>query len=183
MDLAQLHPAFAGRLDRRKPIFDADVRWPLMRLRQRTYVGKIVCPTELVTSARAVVFKTDQVVVVRQRDGGRHVEPGGRLERGETIERALRRELLEETGWQVGPLAPLGMHHFSPHDEGRTDGALGDFLQPLFIVEALFYQASSRDRGQIEKGSRLTPIAQALKELPPQQARLLRAAIRRRPKA
>jgi 8-oxo-dGTP pyrophosphatase MutT (NUDIX family) len=182
MELARLNPAFARRLARRKPIQDIEARWPTMRLRQRTYIGDIACPTELTSSVRAVVFKDARVVVVRTRDGGRHVEPGGRVEAGETIEATLRRELREETGWSVGPLRRLGLHHFSPLDEAlpTVRSAVSDFLQPLFVTEAAFYDRAGRDMTQIERGARLTPIEHALAELPPHQALLLLAAVKRR---
>src|SRR5262245_13040634 len=37
--------------------------------------------------------------------------PGGRIDEGETPEQAAARETLEETGWRVGPLRPIGAYH------------------------------------------------------------------------
>jgi 8-oxo-dGTP pyrophosphatase MutT (NUDIX family) len=128
------------------------------------------------------VFKGSKVVVVRQDDGLHHIEPGGGLEPGETLEAAARREVLEETGWSVGALKPLGVHHFHPLGEPKANFRYrwGDFLQPLFVAEAVSYSRAARDMTQIELGSRLTPIRRALAELPDHQATLLRAAIARR---
>src|SRR5438477_12137136 len=42
-----------------------------------------------------------RVVMMRRRDTGTFCLPGGTVEWGETIESALRRELREETGWEL----------------------------------------------------------------------------------
>ena len=47
--------------------------------------------------------------------GGLWEFPGGRLEAGETPEQAARREVEEETGWQIASLVPLKtvVHHYT----------------------------------------------------------------------
>jgi ADP-ribose pyrophosphatase YjhB (NUDIX family) len=185
MDLEALAVEFATTLDRLSPLLDRDdVQWPHARLRRRIFIGDHRWPLVLTTSARAVVFKGSKVVVVRQTDGLRHVEPGGGLEAGETIEAAVRRELAEETGWTVGPLKPLGFVHLQhlkrqPPPPGLTR-RWGDMVHALFVTEALTYNRAARDMTQIEVGSRLTPIRQALTELPDDECVLLRAAMERR---
>lgn len=175
-------PAFAVELGRLPPLTDLEVEWPVARLRRRTYLGDIDCPPALTLAARAVVFKGSKVVVVRQDDGLHHIEPGGGLEPGETLEMAARREVLEETGWTIRDLKPLGVHHFHPLGEAKPDFRYrwGDFLQSIFIAEAVSYSRAAKDMTQIELGSRLTSIRRALAELPAYQATLLGAAVARR---
>jgi 8-oxo-dGTP pyrophosphatase MutT (NUDIX family) len=51
-----------------------------------------------------------RVLLVRKRGSGKFMQPGGKLEPGETPEAALLRELLEELGLRADPatLTPLG---------------------------------------------------------------------------
>ena len=41
--------------------------------------------------------------------------PGGKMEKGETPEKAVRREFMEETGYQIGSLIPW--HHYKPAND------------------------------------------------------------------
>jgi ADP-ribose pyrophosphatase YjhB (NUDIX family) len=182
MDLDALAARFAAELARLTPIVDRQTRWPAALLRQRTFVGDAAWPAPLATSARVVVFRNRRVVLVRNRDGERHVTPGGRLEAGESVEDAARREVREETGWALGPLTPLGFHHFQHLGERPADFAYvwRDFVQPIFIADAARYDRAALDRTQLEAGSRLTSVGRALATLEAHQAVLLRAAVARR---
>jgi ADP-ribose pyrophosphatase YjhB (NUDIX family) len=173
---------FAAEIDGLAPLLDLEVQWPAARLRERVFIGDAEWPAPLATSGRCVVFKGANVLVVRQRDGQLHIRPGGRLAPGETLEAAIRRELLEETGWTVGPLTPLGFHHFQHLGARPADfqHVWRDFIQPIFIAEAAAYDRAALDRTQLEVGSRLTPVRDALVSLPDREALLLRAAIERR---
>jgi 8-oxo-dGTP diphosphatase len=63
-------------------------------------------PHHSVSVAGVVVRHDGRVLVVQRRDNGRWEAPGGVLERGETFEEGVCREIAEETGVvvEVGPL-------------------------------------------------------------------------------
>lgn len=172
--------AFEREVANLAPILDQEVVWPSACLRLRTYPASAPCPDSLATSVRAVIFRGNAVVVVRQHDGRRHVQPGGGREPGETMEETLRRELAEECGWRVGDLKPLGVHHFhrtTPAPKGSRF-QWTDFLQPLFVVEGVAYDRRAiRRAGEIEAGSSLVPIPRALAMLPDFERGLLQAAL------
>jgi ADP-ribose pyrophosphatase YjhB (NUDIX family) len=182
MDIDQLAHAFAAELERRTPIVDAVAIWPSARLRNRVFVDDFDFPPALMTSARAVVFKGSKVVVVSEIHGENHIEPGGGLEPGETVEQTVRREIAEECGWSVGALKPLGFHFLeplTPKPPGSTR-RWGAMAHALFVTEAVSYSRAARDMTQVETGSRLTPIRRALAELREDQSSLLKAALARR---
>lgn len=172
-------PIFAAAIARLTPIIDCEVQWPTMRLRVRTFIGDHPWPDVLASSARAVVFRRRSVVVVREQEGPPHINPGGRREPGETLEQTVRREVLEECGWHVGPLTPIGFHHLQPLGKPPPGHAYPwtDFIHPLHIAEGVRFERGARDLSQIEVGSSLVPIARALLELPAMEVALLRAAI------
>src|SRR4051812_6500225 len=68
-------------------------------------------PLALVTSVRAIVVRGDAVLALHEPGGKPYIVPGGRCEPGESPEETLRREVLEETGWSLGAIQPLGFVH------------------------------------------------------------------------
>lgn len=64
----------------------------------------------IVAAVSVALVKDRQVLLVRRGRApslGLYAFPGGRVEQGESLEQAARRELLEETGLTAGPLAPF----------------------------------------------------------------------------
>lgn len=182
MNLDELAARFSASLEQRTPIFDGEVIWPRARLRARTFAGHFDYPPALLSSARAVVFKGPRVVVVRESHGERHIEPGGGIEPGESVEQTVRREVAEECGWSVGALTPLGFHYLEPltREPPLSTRRWGPMVHAIFVAEGLSYRRGAKDMTQIEVGSRLTPIRRAFAELRDNEAALLRAALERR---
>jgi ADP-ribose pyrophosphatase YjhB (NUDIX family) len=71
----------------------------------------------------AVVVHAGKVLLVKRGKPplrGRWTVPGGTVELGETLERALVREIFEETGLVVRPRGPLGIFDKIRHESGRV---------------------------------------------------------------
>ena len=131
-------PFISELLAQHRPVVDDAALWAKsrMRLRVRSYLSPVEPPHALVTSARAVVWRDAHVLVMRNRDST-HILPGGRLERGETPEAALRRELLEETGQEVAEFEQLGfmwLHHQTPKPADYPY-VYPDFFWPIYRAE------------------------------------------------
>ena len=172
--------AFAAELDQRDCFLDRQVIWEAGPFRKRYYLGDDAYPQSLVTSARSIVFRGSKVVVVSDRIGACHIQPGGHIEDGETIEAAVRRELLEETGWRVGALFPFGFIFVEPAAQLQAAASpVSESIHALFVADGETYHRSLRDMTQIEVGSRLVSKSRALRELSTEQALLLAAAIQR----
>ncbi len=121
-------------------------------LRVTTHLSSQLPPDPLITSARAVVFAGDQVVVVRDPNGF-HVLPGGRRDPpDEPLDRTLRREVLEETGLRLGPAVPIGFllfHHLMPCPQ-RYAYPHPDFAQAIFAARTADARLSPREHGEFE---------------------------------
>ncbi|MFB9983207.1 NUDIX hydrolase [Mesorhizobium kowhaii] len=77
------------------------------------------------------VVRGDTVLLVkraRQPSQGLYAFPGGKVEAGETLEAAAKRELLEETGLHATDYRPLREIHI----DGRDDGHPVDYLLTVF---------------------------------------------------
>lgn len=169
-------------LDRLSPATEEVAEWGELRLRVRSYLAPELPPIEYVTSARAVVLREAQLLLQTDRTT-RHILPGGRIEQGESPESAVRREVLEETGWTLGALSLLGFIHFQ-HLTPKPNGyayPYPDFLQVVYTARALSFLPEAILRDEYEQSSELIPAAEA--ESLPLTARekaFLRAALRTR---
>jgi ADP-ribose pyrophosphatase YjhB (NUDIX family) len=67
-------------------------------------------PRHSVSVAGITVDDHGRALLIRRRDNGRWEPPGGVLELGETIHDGLRREVREETGLDVEPIALTGVY-------------------------------------------------------------------------
>lgn len=72
--------------------------------------GSEPSPTHSVAVVGAVMRDDGLILAIRRRDNGEWQPPGGVLELGETIEDGLRREVFEETGVHVEPVALTGVY-------------------------------------------------------------------------
>jgi ADP-ribose pyrophosphatase YjhB (NUDIX family) len=67
-------------------------------------------PRHSVSVAGVVVDDSGRALLIRRRDNGQWEPPGGILELDEDIEQGLRREVREETGLIVEPVALTGVY-------------------------------------------------------------------------
>jgi 8-oxo-dGTP diphosphatase len=131
----------------------------------------------VVTSVRAIVFRGEDVLVVREPTGSYSVVPGGRREPGETIEATLRREVLEETGWSLGAIEHLAVTHYryiGPCPPGYPS-PYPDFAQLIFLAEATSVDPDGRIPDEWVAESGFYPAEEALRLVtprpPPRQRR------------
>jgi 8-oxo-dGTP pyrophosphatase MutT (NUDIX family) len=70
----------------------------------------------------AVIERDGQFLLVEERAGGRVVlnQPAGHLEVGETLQHAVARETLEETGWVFVPREIVGIYLWQSPSTART---------------------------------------------------------------
>lgn len=66
-------------------------------------------------SVAAVVVQNDQILVIQRHDNGHWEPPGGVLELDETFEAGVRREVHEETGYEIEPEYLSGIYKNMTH--------------------------------------------------------------------
>jgi ADP-ribose pyrophosphatase YjhB (NUDIX family) len=82
-------------------------------------------PTRPYLAVSAAIFRDDRVLIVRRGRPpahGLYTLPGGGVELGETLEQAVIREVREETGLAIAPLALVGFREAIARDAaGRVE--------------------------------------------------------------
>ncbi len=125
----------------RSPAASETVIWKprVLKFTMTTYLANNAAPDGLVTSARCVVLREGEVLVVTDRDGVRHIVPGGRREPGETLVETAQREVREETGLDVIRLEQVGVmlyEHLTPCPRDYRY-PYPHFMQVVFVATAL----------------------------------------------
>jgi ADP-ribose pyrophosphatase YjhB (NUDIX family) len=120
--LPEVRPEIAAFLADHHAAAEDQVVWAngTLPLQSTLYLSESVPPLDVLLSVRCLVFDGDTVLVMRDIDE-QHILPGGRREAGESLEETVRRELLEESGFALGTLHPLGfvhLHRLAPIPEG-----------------------------------------------------------------
>jgi 8-oxo-dGTP pyrophosphatase MutT (NUDIX family) len=114
-----------------------------LKMRVHSYATSVLPPLELISSVRCIVLRgEDEVLVLRDPQGFDYLAPGGQREPGETLEQTLRREVLEETGWEVGGISLIGCYHFHILVPVPADYpyAHPDFFQPVYVAQAIAHR-------------------------------------------
>jgi ADP-ribose pyrophosphatase YjhB (NUDIX family) len=127
-------------------------------LRVRSYLTDVLPPLDLVTSVRAVVLRSDQVVVVRDPDMT-HLLPGGRREADETIEQTLRREVLEESGWTISAPRLIGVAQILAPQPPSDAYLYPDFLHLIYAATADTFDPTAKESDGYELEAAFHPIA------------------------
>ena len=132
-------------------------------LRIESYIGEADPPRNCVTSVRCLTFQSDRVLLVRN-PGGIHIIPGGRLNGGEGYEEALRRELLEETGWSISNPKRIGFMHFHHLDSTPRDSedVRPDFVQLVYVSQADQHMSNVKLVDDYEESSSFEPVAEVV---------------------
>jgi 8-oxo-dGTP pyrophosphatase MutT (NUDIX family) len=166
------HPAVAALLASEQPVASKRIAWlngrlPLQVSAYTSIHGDL--PDAVLTSIRCLVRVGDRIVMCENRDGERHLMPGGRRIAGESFADTALREVHEETGWMVerASLRALGWLHLHNLNAPPIDSSLP---YPDFLQLVMCGCATERDGGVdanwtdvegYEISSRLVSITQA----------------------
>lgn len=143
----------------KRPLITETAVWGHIQLRVQHYLSDQLPPAAYVSSARTILYRGSELLLVQQPDGKYHILPGGRCDPGETMEQTARRELLEETGWHAGPLRQIGVIRFTHLTPKPADYPYPypTFLQVIFAGQPTRYDAAAVQTDQYVMRSMFVP--------------------------
>lgn len=143
------HPELAEFLRAHPAHAEYDEIWPLrtpVPLHGRLGFSDELPPVQFRSSIQGIVVRADRKVLflwpATPSGNFSHLIVGGRPEGDETPEETLIREVGEESGWRVRPIALLGFRHFrhlGPLTDEMADRPYPEFLQPIYAAVAEAY--------------------------------------------
>ena len=138
------------------------------------YLAGTLPPAPFISSARALVFRGDSVLVVKEANDHLYILPGGRVEKGDSPMETLTREILEETGWMVDGVKLLGLMHFR-HLGDKPVGyryPYPDFVWPVYVVEAVEFTPEALQPDDYVSESGFRPVKE-VRKLPLDEGELM----------
>ncbi|MBR5669564.1 NUDIX domain-containing protein [Candidatus Saccharibacteria bacterium] len=102
------------------------------------------------SGSRAVLIDKDyRVALMNAKNRGYYKLPGGGIDEGELISEALHREVIEEAGWKIEPLATLGYTHETRHKFEQFNIAYA------FLARATEFVGNKLEEDEAEDGFEL----------------------------
>ena len=92
-------------------------------------------PTTKSLGVVALIERGGQLLLERRRDTGQWNPPGGRVELDESLEQALRKEVLEETGLTIARFRLFGTFSDPSRIGAFPDGAVIRMIALAYVVE------------------------------------------------
>ena len=175
MSRASSSPAIATFLSNYTAVATEHMDWHSVKIKlvASAYLTHDLPPPDYITSVRSLVFHNGSILLMRNRDGAR-ILPGGRLESGETLLDALRREIYEEAGVQITDIQRLGFVHLRHQTPKPPQYAYPypDFFWPVFRSRSHSKCALSQAPDDYQISTEFVPVAKlgSLKLRPLDQA-------------
>ncbi len=158
----KMNAALANYLTKLVPCAAETAVWAngTMPLTITDYLTVQLPPEKYITSVRCIVFQNTQLLVIFGHDDSKHILPGGRREPGETLKATGRREVLEETGWALGKLPPVGVRHFEHQSPCPPEHSYPcpHFLQLIFTATAVSHHPEAMQFDEWVTGSQFFPL-------------------------
>ena len=102
-------------------------------------------------SARAVLIDKDyRVALINAKNRGYYKLPGGGVDDGELISEALHREVIEEAGYKIEVLCPLGYTHETRHKFEQFNVAYAFLARATEFVGAKLEEDEAEDGFEVE---------------------------------